>query len=343
MNATNWSTVQQRVVRVASRALFVLGGIAILAAAPALPVTADSHRTNPTVIPLPNGWRPEGIASGRGTTFFAGSLANGALYRGDLRTGVGAILYPGAPGRVSAGLKHDSRSNYVFVAGGPTGAAYIYDGDTGTPIAVYQLSTSGSFVNDVVITRDAAYFTDSFKPVLYRLPLAANGQLPDPPAVETIALGGDFAFVPGTFNTNGIDATPNGKTLVIVQSNTGALYTVDPATGFASRIDLGGDVVTQGDGILLDGKVLYVVRNRLNQIAVVDLSPDMTSGAICADDHRSELRRAYHHRRIWQRPGCCQRALQHPTDTHDNVYSCSGYETLEELALSPGRHAVKQA
>ena len=81
-------------------------------------------------------------------------------------------------------------------------------------------------------------------------------------------------------HANGIAATPNGKTLIIVNSVDGVLYTVDPSTGAATQIDLGGDSVPNGDGILLQGKTLYVVQNVMNQIAAVDLSPDLTSGTI---------------------------------------------------------------
>jgi hypothetical protein len=55
---------------------------------------------------------------------------------------------------------------------------------------------------------------------------------------------------------------------------------VDPDTGVATRIDLGTDAVPNGDGILLQGKTLYVVQNVLNQIAVVELSADLGSGTI---------------------------------------------------------------
>ena len=44
----------------------------------------------PKVISLPDGFRPEGIATGRGTGFYAGSQVDGAIYRGDLLTGRGA-------------------------------------------------------------------------------------------------------------------------------------------------------------------------------------------------------------------------------------------------------------
>jgi sugar lactone lactonase YvrE len=243
---------------------------ATMAAAPA--------QAFPDVMPLPNGFQPEGIASGNGTTFYVGSIPTGAVYRGDLRTGEGDELVHAQIGRSAIGLKYDERTGLLFVAGGPTGFAYIYNGQTGANGAAIQLTTLSSFINDVVITRDAAYFTNSFQPELYRVPLANNGEPLQPS--ETIQLSGDYLFTPGAFNANGIAATPDGKTLIIVNSVDGALYNVDPLTGNATLIDLDGEAVPAGDGILLQGKTLYVVQNQLNQIAVVQLSPDLTSGTI---------------------------------------------------------------
>lgn len=235
----------------------------------------------PNVIPLPNGFQPEGIASGRGTTFYVGSIPTGAVYKGDLRTGQGEVLVPAQEGHQSIGMKYDSRSGLLFVAGGPTGMAFVYDGRSGANVAAIQLTAEAStFVNDVVVTRQAAYFTDSFRPVLYKVPLDRRGRLPDPATSQEIPLGGDFVFVPGAFNTNGIDAAPNGKSLIIVSSAQSALYKVDPDSGDAQLIDLGGDSVPNGDGILLHGKKLYVVQNFLNQIAVVRLDREYTSGSI---------------------------------------------------------------
>jgi sugar lactone lactonase YvrE len=229
---------------------------------------------------LPDGFQPEGIATGTGTTFYVGSIPTGAVYRGDLRTGEGEVLVQPQAGRAAIGLKYDDRSGLLFVAGGPTGYAYIYDGGTGANVAEIQLTTLPSFINDVVITKDAAYFTNSFQPFIYRVPLENNGDLPAVPTVEEIPLGGEYQFTPGAFNANGIAATPNGKTLIIVNSTEGALYNVDPTTGVATRIDLGTGAVPNGDGILLQGKTLYVVQNRLNQIAVIELNADLTSGTI---------------------------------------------------------------
>jgi len=244
-------------------------------------IGAISAAPHPAIIPLPNGFQPEGIASGPGTTFFVGSIATGAIYQGDFLTGTGEIVVAGEQGRSATGLKYDPRSGLLFISGATTGMAFVYDPETGETVAEIQLATSQpTFINDVVITRDAAYFTESSQPVLYKVPLGAHGELIEPINVEVIPLTGDYQFVAGGFNANGIEATPNGDTLIIVNSTTGTLYSVDAETGAATAIDLGGASVPNGDGILLRGKTLYVVQNFLNQITVIKLNSDWTSGEV---------------------------------------------------------------
>ncbi len=257
--------------------VLVIAGLALL---PSSMAVAEDDHGFPKIVHLPNGFQPEGIVIGRGTQLYAGSLADGSIYRADLRTGEGAIVVPPQSGRVAVGLDFDRRTNYLFVAGGPLGTGYVYDAKTGASVASYNFAASGTFVNDNIVTKDAVYFTDSFRPVLYRLPLSHSGKLPDPSAVQEIPLSGDFVFVPGQFNANGIEATSNGKWLIVVNSTNGALYRVDPASGQATLIDLHGSSVTFGDGLLLEGHTLYVVRNQLNQIAVVELNRDFTSGQV---------------------------------------------------------------
>lgn len=270
------------------QALVILTGLIGLLTA-GFPALAAPAQTFPPIIALPDGFRPEGVVVGTGHDIYAGSLGTGAIYRADLRTGEGELAVPPQEGRMAVGLAFDRRSNAIFVAGGAGGAGYVYDAASGASLAVYPFTEEPSFVNDVVVTRDAAYFTDSFRPFLYRVPLGPGGQLPDPAAVTALPLGGDFVFVPDAFNANGIDAMPNGKTLVIVNSVEGKLYLVDPDTGHASLIDLGGGAVPNGDGILLDGKTLYVVQNQLNQIAVVALNATLTEGEIVAHITHSQF------------------------------------------------------
>jgi sugar lactone lactonase YvrE len=238
--------------------------------------TAGAQGTFPNRIALPNGFQPEGIAIS-GEQFYVGSIPTGAVYRGSLRTGQGSLLVQPASGRASIGMKADR--GRLFVAGGSTGNAYVYDARNGALLRTYALSTGGSFVNDVVVTKAAAWLTDSLKPVLYRVPLGPGGRPGAATAFSTVDLTGDYVHGAG-FNVNGIDATPNGKTLVIVQSGTGKLFTVN-AMGRTRAIALaGGESVPNGDGILLDGRTLYVVQNRLNVIAKIALAPSLRSGRV---------------------------------------------------------------
>ena len=109
------------------------------------------------------------------------------------------------------------------------------------------------------------------------MPIGPGGVLGD---FQSIPLGGEYAHVAGQLNLNGIDATPNGKWLIAVQTAGGKLYRIDPKTGVAKLIDLGGGTFLFGDGILLKGKTLYAAQNRLNRVAVVRLSPDFASGRV---------------------------------------------------------------
>jgi hypothetical protein len=252
-----------------TRVLLVLSVAALLVASAGTAQTAF-----PKVIGLPDGFQPEGISIA-GEHFFVGSIPTGAVYSGNLRTGQGDVLVPAAAGRAAIGLEFNR--GRLFVAGGPTGKAFVYDARTGADIATLELSSGGSFINDVVVTADAAWFTDSFKPVLYRIPLGAGGAPGSP--VETVDLTGAFQQGAG-FNVNGIDATADGQTLVIVQSNTGKLFTVTPH-GVTTEIVLEhGESVPNGDGILLDGKRLYVVQNALDLIAKIRLDPLLATGVV---------------------------------------------------------------
>ena len=237
------------------------------------PSQAGSKRL-PEVIQLPVGFQPEGIAAGQGSTFYVGSIPTGAVFRGSFVTGGGSILVPGKDGRAAIGIEYDRRGDRLFVAGGPTGKAFVYDASTGDDVATLSLTGGQTFVNDVVVTKRAAWFTDSVNPVLYRVPIARDGSIGDP---ETIPLTGDLVYQTG-FNVNGIDAARH--LLVIVQSNTGKLFTVAPETGVTREIDLGGGDVMNGDGILLRHRKLFVVQNFKNQIAVIELDRGLRSGEI---------------------------------------------------------------
>ncbi len=236
---------------------------------------ASAARAFPARIELPDGFRPEGIAI-RGSTAYFGSLANGDIYAASLRTGEGKIISQG-PGTPSVGLKVDNRGR-LFIAGGPAGNARVVDTRTGKVLASYAFATAPTFVNDVVLGRNAAWFTDSQKAVIYKVPFGRHGQLPGQSAVRTIPLTGDYVHQEG-FNANGITLTPDRRALIIVQSATGLLFRVNPSTGVTQRVDLSAPM-TNGDGLLRIGRTLYVVQNQLNKVAVVKLDRVGTKGSL---------------------------------------------------------------
>lgn len=257
--------------RAGRSALWVLPAVVALVAGltPAAPA-----KSRPETIPLPTGYRPEGIAVRDGRTFFVGSIPSGAVRIGDLLTGETEPFVPAQEDRAAIGLSY--RDGLLFVAGGPTGQGYVYDASDGSNVALFQFTIAETFVNDVVATSDAAYFTDSVNQQMYRVAIE-DGGFGEP---ETIPLTGDIVYQEN-FNANGIDATPDGGTLIIVQSNTGKLFTADPSSGVTHEIDLGDESVTNGDGILLDGgRRLWVVENRDNFLTLIELSPDLASGAV---------------------------------------------------------------
>jgi sugar lactone lactonase YvrE len=269
----------------ASRALRVFVAMLVISLIPATaagaatgaPGAGRGGRTLPTTIPLPDGFGPEGIAIGAAPLAYFGSTVDGSIYQADLLTGRGRILSEG-PGTPSYGLEID-RAGRLFVAGGPNGDGRVVSAATGQILASYTFTSQPNFVNDVVVTPDAAWFTDSLNAVLYKLPLGDDGQLPAQDEVVTVPLTGDMVFQDG-FNANGIERTPDGTALLADQTNTGLLFRVDPATGVTSTVDLGGVTLPDADGLLRDGRTLYVVRNVDNEVAVVRLDRTGVRGTV---------------------------------------------------------------
>ena len=61
------------------------------AALVAVPAVSGQETAFPSRIDLPDGFQPEGIANAD-EQFYVGSIPTGAVYRGSLRTGKGAVL-----------------------------------------------------------------------------------------------------------------------------------------------------------------------------------------------------------------------------------------------------------
>ncbi|MGH3384958.1 MAG: SMP-30/gluconolactonase/LRE family protein [Nocardioidaceae bacterium] len=254
----------------------LLLGVGVLLA-PLLAVPAAASQP-PSSIPIPDDFQPEGIAIGTGDTFYVTSLRDGDIYRGDLSTGEGSLLVD-TSGKAAAGIRVDEARKLLFVAGGPGGHVYVYDSRDGSEVADIAVGPATAFTNDVALTGDAAYFTDTFSPNIYKLPYGNNGFGPP----STISVTGPASMTgPGIFGLNGIDATRDGRTLIVNHTHLGILALVDPDTGMSTQIPIsGGSLVPDTlDGLQLEGRTVYVVQNFANSIAVVDLSGDLSSGVL---------------------------------------------------------------
>ncbi len=263
----------------------------------AAPATAGGSAQFPSQIDLPDGFFPEGIAVGRGSAFYVGSLADGSIYKGDLRTGEGAVLTDptGNFPFTTVGLAVDWRER-VWAAGSAAGVGRVYDGISGDLLATYQLAAPGesSFINDVIVTREAAWFTDSGTEAcggglcfegerrIFKVVFDAGGRLPDPAdpgAVVEIPVD-----VPdeGFANVNGIETMPGNAELIVAHTTDGALYRVDPASGETSVLygPPNDPPLERPDGIVRLGTTLYVNENAANRIAVIDIDPSTGVGTL---------------------------------------------------------------
>ena len=225
---------------------------------------------------------PEGIAyDDDEEVFYVGSTTDGTIFSADVGGDTVEVFSDaGADGRTSA-IGMDVRDERLFVAGGRTGMAYAYDTDDGDLVTSFTTPAppqdGGTFINDVTITSDGdAYFTDSFRPVLFRAASTDDTELE-----SWLDLTGTAIQYGDGFNLNGIVSTSDGDYLIVVQSNTGQLFRIstgdDPEV---EAIDVGGATFPNGDGLLLDGRTLYVVQNQQELIVPVTLSSDFLTGDV---------------------------------------------------------------
>ncbi len=241
----------------------------------ASPASATRRRTkSPDTVALPDGIRPEGITSGPGTTYYVGSLADGRIVTGDLRTGTVSVLLPGATGRALRGLYWDRRTGLVWAAGNVGAEAHVWavDGRKGTVVSD-TVVPGGAFLNDLVVTDHTVWVTDSRVDRLTGIALDRHGR-PTGAAPTFVPLSGAWPAYDGSnINANGIRELADGS-LVLNNSEFGGLWNVDPRSGVTTGIPVsGGPGITSGDGLELDGSVLYNVRGTGgNSVAVLLLS-----------------------------------------------------------------------
>jgi Cu-Zn family superoxide dismutase len=226
---------------------------------------------------------PEGVAYRSDTgDFYVGSTTDGTVFRGNVEGGskeAEVFLEPESDGRTTAIGMEVGEEGRLFIAGGDTGRIFVYDTESGDQIRrLDTLDAEATFLNDVAVTPDGdAYVTDSLRPVLFRVTSTVDGVGEAEPWLN---FEGTPAEYEEGFNLNGIDATEEGRYLVAVQSNTGELFRIDTESKEVIEIDLGRDTLTNGDGLLLDGRTVYVVRNEEALIVPVKLSGEYNTGEV---------------------------------------------------------------
>ena len=264
-------------------AVGLLAVAAFLVPAPVAAASRADGDDRSAVIKLPGATGAEGIAAGEDSTFFAGDRLNGNIFRGDIDAGKAKLFIKAPAGRAALGMKVDRDNELLFVAGGATGQAYVYDLDTKKTVAVYQLAKGGDkFINDVILTRDVAWFTNSRAGELYRIPISRDG---NPGKARTLSLKAPAGTVDEGFNLNGIAAADEGHKLIVAHTGRGALYSVDPRDGSNKKIevtDSAGDPVTltNVDGIVVRGDTLWAVQNLRNQVSRIDLNGRVSVGEV---------------------------------------------------------------
>ena len=251
--------------------LALVGHSAMAQSVRAIPLPAELHY-------------PEGIGYDPDGYVFTASASDGAVVRTSLKDGSSTtITKPGVLLRGSSanfprilGIKVDG-SKRLWIAGGRTGKIFALDSRSGRLIKELVVAGEGSVLNDAVATREAVYVTDTLRPILWRIALSGNGiGEPEP----WINFGGTPIEYADGLNLNGIAIDPTGRSLIVVQMDKGLLFKIDVNTKAIAPIDIGGADLSGGDGLVLDGTTLYVVRQPAAEIVSLQLAPDLSSARV---------------------------------------------------------------
>lgn len=214
---------------------------------------------------------PEGIAiDADERVLYVGSTGDGTIFRADIDGGEVEVFASGTQ-PTAIGMTVDPYGR-LWVAGGPTGQVFVYDTGSAELLRTYATpEAEATFLNDLVWTGDAVFVTDSFRPELFRIEAGAElGDLTSFTSFDDT----DFVYLDG-FNANGIVASPDGGRVLIVQSRTGLVFHVDVEDGSVGSVATGMPF-PNGDGLIVDDGVLYVVQNAQGTIERRGLSDSGT-------------------------------------------------------------------
>ncbi|GAB2557460.1 SMP-30/gluconolactonase/LRE family protein [Kribbella endophytica] len=208
--------------------------------------------------------RPEGITLGPDGTFFAGSSADGTLYRCALDQPIAEIWSPAGTDERTVALGLTTSPGLLIVCGGKTGDLFLYDVASRTLVSRRHVD---GYLNDVCVIDNHAYATDSSQPIVWRFDLHSEA----PPTALDLPAAGPDAYL------NGIVPTADNTALLIAAQGTELLLRLDLTN--LSTTQLATDFA--GDGLLLTGNTLIAVCNEGDTmataqffLAALTVSPD---------------------------------------------------------------------
>lgn len=175
------------------------------------------------------------------------------------------------------GMKVDDAGR-LWLAGGRTGRMAVVSTSDGKVLKRLETPAQpGGLINDVAVVGSAAYFTDTLRPTLWRVMVKGNQIGDAEPWLDF--KGSPIEYGQGA-NLNGIAATPDGRHLIVVHMSRGLLFRIGIADKQITPIETGGEALATADGLVLDGRTLYVVRQGEQEVATVALSEDLTKGRV---------------------------------------------------------------
>lgn len=256
-------------------------GVAFGALLASTPTLAQS---GVTVLALPDAAAyPEGVTVDPTTgAVYTNSANTGVVFRVDPDTGAAVRISdpldlgdspPAKPVSVALGLEADGQGR-LWVAGARTGSMHVVDIATGARLARFTTPAGAWLINDVALTPDAAYFTDTLRPVLWRV---ARDSIADAALEPWLSFEGTALEYGEEPNLNGIVATPDGRYLIVVLMKTGRLFRIDTRTRQVAAIDAGDSALDGGDGLALIDQRLFLVRQSAGEVVALDLSADLGS------------------------------------------------------------------
>jgi hypothetical protein len=261
-------------------ALAALAAVTVTSSLPAF--ACPSPHPNTYIVSQQPNVLPESIAVTGDGTMYVSSFGTGAIFKGNTRDPkLHTFKAPGTDGRTrTSGVEVDRRGR-IWAAGYDTHTIWVYDPD-GTLIAKRTAPDAGSALNDLVVTDDAVYVTDSFTGSVWRASVRGNqvGEL------TRWLSAGDFPAPPGFLN--GIDVTPDGRIALINGSVDGSgvagdahLFRVDLHARKVTEVSVTGAFLGSPDGSLLEGHRLYTEDNFANDRGGFDYAVDL--GILNAD------------------------------------------------------------